>query len=621
MNCVYARGLFGLFLCVFGGTALGRVRRKTVTAADEDPQLLRAMQAEKAKQDIEKLTAELRDPRFELYQRSIKMGHLADAYRVLGEREKSNEILLSQIAYIKANSKRLSTMEKHRANGVNYQYKRAFELLAADSFYHFLVVMEWNYPPDMKFYANRICVMQSWARELERLEKGELDILGLSGPPRSGKTGIGELFLAWVCGRHPDKSILFATHTNGMAVKAQQDVLSLMTDERRGYKKCFPDLKLDKSVEYLWIDLSPKTRPNNYKTLYFRGIDSSIAGVLEASHLIYCDDLIRGIEEALNPARLDNAWTKYSTDISQRRTNDAVKELHIATRWSTRDPLSRIEAMNEGNPRAEFIRCPGLDEKGESNYNFPYNPLSTAHFQKLRELMDEVSFECIVQQNPIEREGLVFSKDGLLYFDGTLPGKPDFVCAYCDVAWGGGDYLSMPVAACFETTKEAYIVDAVHSPDRKETTKPLVADKLIEYGVTRVHFEANNGGDEYAEDISALLKSRGYRGCAVTHKRAPTTRTKLDRILSAQSEIKGTITDGTGWRLYFLSEAAQKDKPQYRVYMRHLLAFNQNAKAQGKQKDDAADATAGLVTHLLNAGRPNRPVFLNINDLYEGGYM
>lgn len=600
---------------------MGRVRRKTVTAADEDPQLLRAMQAEKAKQDIEKLTAELRDPRFELYQRSIKMGHLADAYRVLGEREKSNEILLSQIAYIKANSKRLSTMEKHRANGVNYQYKRAFELLAADSFYHFLVVMEWNYPPDMKFYANRICVMQSWARELERLEKGELDILGLSGPPRSGKTGIGELFLAWVCGRHPDKSILFATHTNGMAVKAQQDVLSLMTDERRGYKKCFPDLKLDKSVEYLWIDLSPKTRPNNYKTLYFRGIDSSIAGVLEASHLIYCDDLIRGIEEALNPARLDNAWTKYSTDISQRRTNDAVKELHIATRWSTRDPLSRIEAMNEGNPRAEFIRCPGLDEKGESNYNFPYNPLSTAHFQKLRELMDEVSFECIVQQNPIEREGLVFSKDGLLYFDGTLPGKPDFVCAYCDVAWGGGDYLSMPVAACFETTKEAYIVDAVHSPDRKETTKPLVADKLIEYGVTRVHFEANNGGDEYAEDISALLKSRGYRGCAVTHKRAPTTRTKLDRILSAQSEIKGTITDGTGWRLYFLSEAAQKDKPQYRVYMRHLLAFNQNAKAQGKQKDDAADATAGLVTHLLNAGRPNRPVFLNINDLYEGGYM
>lgn len=620
MNCVYARGLFGLFLCVFGGTALGRVRRKTVTAADEDPQLLRAMQAEKAKQDIEKLTAELRDPRFELYQRSIKMGHLADAYRVLGEREKSNEILLSQIAYIKANSKRLSTMEKHRANGVNYQYKRAFELLAADSFYHFLVVMEWNYPPDMKFYANRICVMQSWARELERLEKGELDILGLSGPPRSGKTGIGELFLAWICGRHPDKSVLFATHTNGMAVKAQQDVLSLMTDERRGYKKCFPDLKLDKSVEYLWIDLSPKTRPNNYKTLYFRGIDSSIAGVLEASHLIYCDDLIRGIEEALNPARLDNAWTKYSTDISQRRTNDAVKELHIATRWSTRDPLSRIEAMNEGNPRAEFIRCPGLDEKGESNYNFPYNPLSTAHFQKLRELMDEVSFECIVQQNPIEREGLVFSKDGLLYFDGTLPGKPDFVCAYCDVAWGGGDYLSMPVAACFETTKEAYIVDAVHSPDRKETTKPLVADKLIEYGVTRVHFEANNGGDEYAEDISALLKSRGYRGCAVTHKRAPTTRTKLDRILSAQSEIKGTITDGTGWRLYFLSEAAQKEKPQYRVYMRHLLAFNQNAKAQGKQKDDAADATAGLVTHLLNAGRPNRPVFLNINDLYEGGY-
>lgn len=86
---------------------MGRFRRKTVTAADEDPQLLRAMQAEKAKQDIEKLTTELRDPHFELYQRSIELGPLADAYRILGEREKSNEILLSQTAYIKANSKPL----------------------------------------------------------------------------------------------------------------------------------------------------------------------------------------------------------------------------------------------------------------------------------------------------------------------------------------------------------------------------------------------------------------------------------------------------------------------------------------------------------------------------------
>lgn len=594
----------------------GGVKRKTVTANQENPELVQALQADKAKKDIEKLTAELKDPRWELYQRSIKLGRLADAYRILGNSKRAKETLLFQIVYIRENSHKLHTLEKHKANGVNYQYKRAFELLAPDSFYHFLVVMEWNYPPEMKFYANRICVMRDWARELERLEKGELDILGLSGPPRSGKTGIGELFLAWVCGRNPDKSILFATHTNGMAVKAQQDVLSLMTDERRGYKKCFPDLTLEKSAEYLWIDLKPKTRPNNYKTIYFRGIDSSIAGVLEASHLIYCDDLIRGIEEALNPTRLDNAWTKYSTDISQRRTNNSVKELHIATRWSTRDPLSRIEDMNADNPRARFIRCPGLNANGESNYNFPFNPLSTAHFEKLKELMDEVSFECIIQQNPIEREGLVFSKDSLNYFDGILPGKPDFSCAYCDVAWGGGDYLSMPFAACFESLKEAYIVDVVHSPDRKETTKPLVVEKIIEYAVTRAHFEANNGGDEYAEDISAGLKLRGYKGCAVTHKRAPTTRTKLDRILSAQSEIKGTITDGTGWRLYFLSEQAQKEKPQYRMYMKHLLAFNQNAKAQGKQKDDAADATAGLVTNLLNVGRPNRPIFLNINDLY-----
>lgn len=591
-------------------------RRKNILA-EPNPQIVQQMKIEKAQQDIKRIKKELKDPRWEIYARTIRLGALADAYKTLGDEDNLIKTLKNKIKYIQKHSDKIKDIKnpKH-ANSINNHYRKAFEMMAQYSFYHFLVRMEWDYPPDMKFYANRICVMRNWAGELERLEKGELDILGLSGPPRSGKTGIGELFLAWLCGRHADKSILFATHTNGMAVKVHQDMLSLMTDPRRGYDKCFPALSIEKSAEYLWIDVTPKERPNNYKTIYFRGIDSSIAGVLEASWLIYCDDLIRGIEEALNPSRLENAWTKYSTDIIQRRTNESVKELHIATRWSTRDPLSRIEEINEGNPRAEFIKTPGLNEQGESNYNFTYNPLSKKHFEKLKELMDPVSFECIIQQNPIERKGLIFSKDELNYFNGVLPRKPDFVCACCDVAWGGGDYLSMPFAACFEDTKEAYIIDVVHSPERKESTKPMIVNAIIKYESTRAHFEANNGGDEYADDIASMLKERGYKDCLVTSKRAPVNRTKLDRILSCQSEIKGTITDGSGWTLYFLSDGAIINNSQYKMYMNHLLSFNQNAKAQGKQKDDAADATASLISNILNAGRPQKPKFLDISSLY-----
>lgn len=545
--------------------------------------------------DIAAAKGKLKDTRVKGFQRIVNCSKLMGAYRELRDEKGTCKYAKLLIRESQEFSSKLEGRSKKELKYINGAYRRAFLALAPYSFFHYLVCMEWNYPPEMKFYANRVCVMKDWAHELENLEFGKYDILGLSGPPRSGKTGIGELFLSWLLGRHPEKSMLFATHTNQMAVKAQQDVLNLITDPRRGWNEIFPHLKIDKSSEYLWINLTPKDQPNNYYTIYFRGIDSSMAGVLEASWLIYCDDLIRGIEEAMNPSRLDNAWVKYSTDISQRRTNSSVKELHIATRWSTSDPLTRIEKDNEGNPRAKFIKVPGLNDKGESNFNFKYNPLDTKHFMKLKELMDDVSFECIIQQNPIDREGLLFPESSLVMYERLPDDIPDRICFSCDVAWGGGDYLSMPIAYVFG--RDAYIHDVVHINAPKDVSKPAVIEAIIRNQASGGFFEANNGGDEYAEDIRAGLKKIGYR-CNISSGRVPTTRSKLDRIVSCVPEIKGTITDGSGYRLHFKSKH-QRDE-QYNMFMKHLTSFNQMQKFQGKQKDDAPDALASLITNVLD---------------------
>jgi hypothetical protein len=563
-----------------------------------DPAIALSLQREQAEKDIAEITTWLKDVRIELYQRTIKTGKLIQAYKTIGDTDKMCEVARFLIDMVKEQSYKLSKLPQKHVSSIMYHFHNAHVALAPHSFHHYLVCMEWNYPPEMKFYANRIYVLQDWARELERLEFGELDLLGLSAPPRSGKTGIGELFLTWIIGRHPDKSTLFATHTNGMAIKAQTDVYNLVTDPRRGWSEIFPGFKIEKSAEYLWLDLQPKNSANMYKTIYFRGIDGSFAGILEASHLIYCDDLINGIIEATNPDRLANAWQKYGTDISQRRVDDNVKELHIATRWSTKDVLSKLEEENEDNPRATFIKVPGLDEKGESNFVFPYRPMTKEHFEKLRDKMDEVSFECIIQQNPIEREGLLFPENVLKpnEYDILPPGNPDRVCFACDVAWGGGDFLNLPIAKIYGM--DAYIDDVVHSPADKYTTKPLVVAAIINNGATAGKFEANNGGDEYAEDIEKELRKRNYR-CSVTWGRAPTNKSKLDRILACQSEIKGSIQDGSGYRLHFKTKEARKGDKDYEMYMKHLTGFNQGSKFQGKQKDDAADGTALLISDVL----------------------
>jgi hypothetical protein len=556
-----------------------------------------SLKKQQAEKDIQELSGRLGNSRMEIYKRSVIMGKLAESYKTIGDTDMMCATCRELIDMAKNSSKQLIGIDPKRASAVNYHVHKAYLLLAPYSFQHFLVCMEWNYPPSMKFYANRICVMGDWAIQLEKLEMGELDLLGLSAPPRSGKTGVGELYLAWVAGRHPDKSILFATHTNAMARKAMADVYDLMTNPRRGWSDVFPNFKVEKSQEDLWVDLSPKENSNTYYTLYFRGIDGAFSGILEASWLIYCDDLIKNITEAMNPDTIENAWTKYGTDISQRRVDDNVKELHIATRWSTRDVLTRLETENEDNPRAEFIKVPGLNEKGESNFMFPYRPMTKEHFEKLHSHMDDVSFECIVQQNPIEREGLIFPENLLKTYDKLPDGKPDRVCFACDVAWGGGDFLSLPIGKVYGM--DVYIDDVVHSPADKYTTKPLVVAAIIRNGASAGFFEWNNGGDEYMDDIVKELRRRGYR-CAIKGERAPVNKSKLDRIVACAPEIKGSILDGSGYRLHFKSKALRKGDKDYEMYMRHLTGFNQSAKVQGKQKDDAADATASLITNVLS---------------------
>lgn len=572
------------------------------------------MKIDLAKQDIVKYREQLHleDPRgYEghvgLYHRTVWMGNLAEAYKTIGDIDNMKKCCYDLIRYANEHKSEMpgagkanpTATEKKYSTAILKHFKKAHFLLAPHSFHHYLLAMEWNYRPNQKFYTNRFCVLGQWAKELENLEFGKYEILGLSAPPRTGKTFIGTLFVTWLMGRHPEKSIFFASHSNSVAEKVYNDISLLLTDPRREWSQIFPGLSIvDKSAEYKYIDIGPKDDPSTYKTFYARGIDSDMAGVLEASHLIYCDDLIKNITEACNPARLDNAWQKYGTDISQRRTDDDVKELHIATRWSVRDVLSTLESENQHNPNSKFIKIPGLNEQGESNFMFKYKPMTANHFLKLRTKMDEVSWECIVQQNPIERDGLVFQQSSLSYYEGELPQtEPDEIVFAGDIAFGGGDFLCIPIGYIYG--HDAYIHDVVHSDKTKETTKPLVVSKLIEHKCQRGYMEANNGGQEYSADIDTRLREQGFR-CHIESRKAPTNKAKLSRILDAQSEIKALITDGSGYNLHFRSPKARKNMLMYELYMKHLTEFNQSAGSIGKQKDDAADATAMLVNEVLN---------------------
>ena len=183
--------------------------------------------------------------------------------------------------------------------------------------------------------------------------------------------------------------------------------------------------------EYCWHDIFPnlavsgenakmeqfnvgKYKP--FPSVQCTSVGSKNAGKVRASKFLLVDDMIGGIEEALNRNILDKLWDKYAVDARQRKIQDTdgnnCKEIHIATRWSVHDVIGRIQKMYEGNDRVKTIAVPDIDPKtGKSNFDYEYSGFTVEFFEDQQLLMDDVSYRCLYKQEPIEREGLLFPEE------------------------------------------------------------------------------------------------------------------------------------------------------------------------------------------------------------------
>ena len=134
-------------------------------------------------------------------------------------------------------------------------------------------------------------------------------------------------------------------------------------------------------------------------------------------------------------------------------------------------------------------------------------------------------------------------------------------------------------------------------------TRPLVCAKIRDHKIQRAGFEENNGGKLYADWIIHDLRSMNVR-CNITTHKVPTTKSKMDRILSCQSEIKGVATESGTYRIYFKAKERRKDNVQYNDFMRNLQNWSQKVGSiQKRQHDDAPDSLAGMIVNVLN-GKP-----------------
>ena len=449
---------------------------------------------------------------------------------------------------------------------------------AQDSFHCCLLAVEWNRDPEKKFYVPRMGVLREVVQALQDLEDGKLDLAAISLPPGAGKTTLAIFYLTWIAGRHPEEPTLTGSHSNSF-VRGVYDECLRIFDPNGEYlwHEVFPMVQVvNTNAKDCRIDLGKRKR---FETLEFTSIGTGNAGLYRAMHLLYCDDLVSGIEVALNKERLDKLWETYTTDLRQRKIGDHCGELHIATRWSVHDVIGRLEALYGDSPRARFIVIPAMNDNDESNFDYAYGVgFNTQFYRQQRDIMDDASWRALYMNQPIERDGLLFQEDELRrYFE--LPSEdPDAIIAVCDTKDKGTDYAVQPVAYVYG--QDYYIDDCICDNGLPEIVDARLAEILVRNKVNMARFESNSAGRRVAEKVQQMVKDKG----GITHITTKyTTANKETKIIVNSAWVKQ--------HCLFKDQTTYKRNSEYGKFINMLCSYTMAGK---NKNDDVPDAMAML---------------------------
>lgn len=473
------------------------------------------------------------------------------------------------------------------------QHRNTLRFLAPNDFDSYIQFMEWERDPKKKFYVPRRPVLKTAVKGLQDLEDDVLDILGISMPPGTGKTTLALFYLTWIGGKYSDEPTLTGSHSNAFIRGAYDECLRMMDkDGEYLWREVFPTVSISNTnAKDCRIDIGNRKR---FETLEFTSIGTGNAGLYRAARLLYCDDLVSGIEVAMSKERLDKLWEIYTTDLRQRKIGDHCKELHIATRWSVHDILGRLERQYGNDDRARFIVLPALNENDESNFDYAYGVgFSTKAYHEQRDIMDDVSWRALYQNEPIEREGLLYSEDELRRYYELPDQDPDAIIAICDTKDTGKDYGFMPVAYLYGS--DYYIEDCVCTNALAELTDACLAAVLLKNKVQSCRFESNSAGGRIADKVHNEVIARG----GITHiTKRFTTSNKETRIVVNAEWVKQ--------HCLFKDKSRYAKKSQYGDMINMLCSYTMTGK---NKHDDVPDGMAMFAEYAQSLSGQKVEVF------------
>lgn len=468
-------------------------------------------------------------------------------------------------------------------------YEKCLKFASEKQFEAFLIYNELDRPAEERFYLPRRRQLKEIVDALQEAADGELDELFLSQPPRTGKSTIVQIFLVWYAKTHPNKANLYCSYAQGVVDTFYDGCLEFLTDPTYRLHDLFPgnDVVYQNKQSAI-IDLK---RNKKYKSITCKSLYGQLNGLCDCDGVLIGDDLLSGIEEALNPDSLTKANTRVNNNLLSRAKEGCVK-IWIGTRWHPVDPIGKRITLIETNPefanlRYKVVNIPALDENDESNFDYEYGVgFSTEYYRKLRAQFEEsddlASWSAQYMGEPYYREGLLFPEETLRRYFELPDTAPDAIIGICDTKDTGKDYAFLPVA--FQYGSDYYIDDCICDNSLPEVTDQRCAQILIDRKVQLCRFESNSAGGRIADKVNDIVRKSGHK-CHITKRY--TTANKITKIIQNSAFVKE--------HFLFRDRSVMRNMPDYVKMMKFLTQFT----IDGKNKnDDVPDGLAMLSEYV-----------------------
>jgi predicted phage terminase large subunit-like protein len=427
------------------------------------------------------------------------------------------------------------------------------------------------------------------ARQLERVEKGEIDRLMLLVPPRHGKSELASRrFPAWYLGRHPERQFISCSASILLAEDFGRDVRNLMMSQE--YAQIF-DTRLaeDSMARGRW-----NTQAGG--SYFATGIGGAIMG--RGAHVLLIDDPFGSMAEARSEMERKQVWSWF-TGTAYNRLEHKGAIVIINHRMHESDLSGMLlEQQAAGGDRWEVVKLKAIDDAGEALWPDKY-PVEA--LERIRLNTTPADWSALYLQNPIPDEGQLFKAEWLKSYDAVpdletlnVYGGSDFA-----VTADGGDFTCHAVLGV-DRSDNLFVLDIWRKQASSHTWVETWCDLVLKWKPLKWSFEKGQilGG------VGPFLTQRARERrayCGIEH--IPVGR--RDKPTRAQSIIG---------RIGLLGLRIPRNATWAADLRAELLAFPSG------RHDDQVDALA-LIGQLLDMVPGRREIRFELPKLApQGGY-